>query len=367
MNKKSKDFSDFARKFRNINIDSQFKDIISKNETFKNDLFNEFVKTIQIPDFSLYLESFITEKEYNEGMDIRFPSKINGSTNIIAAANHIPFTEFEKKVYKIIDDFNTQTVKGALKKSYYSFDLDSTRTIKILKDIHSELSALKSSISNSEDISQYDRDAKAFAFSVYSLLAKLENNELMHEIAELITNGEDLMLLPLFFLESDKKGGDRDLYSRKKRLFNLHLSEFITLSPNLANSTSIVNVGDSLNSGKQFYGANWGRNIDDQGQTKSVVTVESVAAMCYYLKQAGFFKGGRINKQIDEIRLKYGYRFNSLYNKMYNYEDEHERAKQVSNIKKAVALMRREEEFNLGGAIAMALAHIEIIEKANHL
>ena len=228
MYQNTKNHRDFIRKFRLSSF--PYKSLIKRNGAFKKALFDEFITTEQKPDIHLYTAQYVTDKEISEGWQITH-DLMRGSRSIktafAVAANHVPYSAFQEGLLRINADFNSALVKNTLDRSFFSFDLDGTVTVKLLNEVKAEFDSFQKMVLKNDSTSQYDKDAEVVADSIAKLLSELGNKALASEVLDDLLNDSENIWIGIEAILGDKNQKYDENYRILKRHFNFHLRKHI--------------------------------------------------------------------------------------------------------------------------------------------
>ena len=244
MNKQTKEYADFTRKFNLATF--PFKTIIEQNEDFKSVLFNEFVKTNLCADPYLYTAQHLTDQEISTGL-------ADGRVSYPTHVGLIPDSDMEKRLSKLGTEFHDEIRKGIkeklasksgnsvkmeeLEKRFFSFDFNGIETIKKLVDIGIHIDDLRSEVFKNEVNGNYVKRAETVADSVNRLLTELGNPPIATAVFDAImADYTDVhIIVNRIAAGNDSPSYDSSSYKRNDRTlsayFKSHLSKVFTTQP----------------------------------------------------------------------------------------------------------------------------------------
>lgn len=238
---------DFEREMQIV--DFPFKEIILNADSFKQELYKEFKNSESIPKLSLYIQEFISEKEWSEGLHSNTPILHSSNKYEIIAASFVPFTEVEKKFFVLQDQFNDLVRKKNLDGKYYGRYLVNTPTIKILQQLNQKVEALKKYVLSDINILSYQSYAVAAADAIIELLNKVKIDNLKPLLLRGIKDDDSNFLITIKFLyefNGDIKSKEaRDRYDILKTYFN---SRIIVLTHDSIYNKKLNFISDLLDS-----------------------------------------------------------------------------------------------------------------------
>lgn len=150
-----------------------FSDIVEKDNSFKDELFNQFCYAEEKPCFDLYLADFYSEEELNKGIiEIHKQIPVSNSKELVAA-NYVAPTPFESRINQLFDEFATKTAKNNLPLKYYCPNLERTPITQALREIEEEYELLKKSVFD-ETTNKY-KEAEIRAKNVSAISEKFKD------------------------------------------------------------------------------------------------------------------------------------------------------------------------------------------------
>ena len=169
----SKDYQQFERQLLNHREGRHvpFPDILRIQE-LRSELFSEFQKTEKVPDWYLFLSSYISDEEYTVGIfeaSKRIKPKIS---RVAVMADFYTPTEFETKVSDLYHNFQELAYSRKLSNIYFAHNLFETSTIKQLEGIKTLVDYFERDIPQRSDVNYFvhiDRFCTTFLSLVHDL------------------------------------------------------------------------------------------------------------------------------------------------------------------------------------------------------
>lgn len=224
----TKNYRDFIREFNKLKF--PFYEMFVKDKTLKISLYNEFIQTDIKPNYNLFILNYFTQKEIITGIEEAHKNiPINKSNNLALVASFIISTNFENKWRELYSDFLNRVAKNELESKYYSFNLEKTETVELLKRIDINIIDFKKFVLKKYNPDNYFIEAKVFSESIVSSINKLKYENLRNRILEEILVDEQNIYLDIEIFNNRKQGqicdGLKDNYRSLRRHFVFYLSK----------------------------------------------------------------------------------------------------------------------------------------------
>lgn len=296
---------DFTSEFQKAKF--PFKDTFENDETFRNELFAEFLRTDEKPSLRLYTGKYYTEKQIEAGiLEVHDKIPLINSGHSPIAANFVANTKFEVRLGEIRSDFYTKIVKGGLEKKYYCHDLEQTNTIQTLKEIQTTIDILKKSVFN-ENTNEY-KEPETRAESIILSLSRLKNQGIERQVLEAIISEKENIGVIL-----DESNEAKEKWDSIKNTFNLILSKHM----DIAKDEFEDHLPDGLfkvlavNKFMEYEQSMMGTGIYLDSSKKWIGTVDELAAFIWALKEKKYFMGNNTQKifQKEKDFFKVRYKF----------------------------------------------------------
>ncbi len=223
-----KDSQDFQRKLKNTTC--PFNELIQGSDELEKILFDEFIKTEQVPDISLFFSQYYTCEELEQGFyESRPPIMGNRYNHVPIAANIYELTAFEKHINEISTTFYDLVIKKKLELSFYSHDLEKTQIVKTLREVNYIIEAFKNIVINNPDFQASEKEANIYASNIWSTLFKITTPSLREKIISAILEDKSNFFLDVkFWNDKTEDSILKAKYFNLKQGINFHLRRYKT-------------------------------------------------------------------------------------------------------------------------------------------
>lgn len=153
------------------------------DKQLKSKLFAEYLQTETKPNFSLYLSSYFSKTELDNGF-AEIQNNIPVSENKNTIAGFVPNTDFENKISDLRNQFYDLVSKHELSEMYFSHSITETKVIKKLKLVQQEIKDFEQFVF---DTTFYNPNDYAINFAK-NIINKLESTALPKLKNKILTN-----------------------------------------------------------------------------------------------------------------------------------------------------------------------------------